>query len=86
MFTRMIAVLAILIAGTAPALAKRVALVIGNGAYEHTIPLPNPSNDAELMAAKLRSLGFEVVAGQDQTYNDMRRSVLDFARKPMVPR
>ncbi|MBG6155987.1 MAG: caspase family protein [Roseibium album] len=81
MFTRMIAVLAILIAGTAPALAKRVALVIGNGAYEHTIPLPNPSNDAELMAAKLRSLGFEVVAGQDQTYNDMRRSVLDFAKK-----
>ena len=81
MFTRMIAVLAILLAGTAPALAKRVALVIGNGAYEHTVPLPNPSNDAELMAAKLRSLGFEVVAGQDQTYNDMRRSVLDFAKK-----
>ncbi|MET1415369.1 caspase family protein [Roseibium sp. HPY-6] len=81
MFTRLIAVLAILIAGTAPALAKRVALVIGNGAYEHTIPLPNPSNDAEQMAAKLRSLGFEVVAGQDQTYNDMRRSVMDFAKK-----
>nr|WP_319387271.1 caspase family protein [uncultured Roseibium sp.] len=81
MFTRMIAVLAILLAGTIPALAKRVALVIGNGAYEHTIPLPNPSNDAEKMAAKLRSLGFEVVAGQDQTYNDMRRSVLDFAKK-----
>ncbi|WP_305985430.1 caspase family protein [Roseibium sp. MMSF_3544] len=81
MFTRMIAVLAILIAGTAPALAKRVALVIGNGAYEHTVPLPNPSNDAEQMATKLKSLGFEVVAGQDQTYNDMRRSVMEFAKK-----
>jgi uncharacterized caspase-like protein len=81
MFKRMIAVLAILIAGTAPALAKRVALVIGNGAYEHTVPLPNPANDAELMASKLRGLGFEVVAGQDQSYNDMRRTVMQFAKK-----
>ncbi|MCV0429431.1 MAG: caspase family protein [Roseibium sp.] len=81
MFKRMIAVLAILIAGTAPALAKRVALVIGNGAYEHTVPLPNPANDAQLMATKLRGLGFEVVAGQDQTYNGMRRTVMEFAKK-----
>jgi len=81
MFIRMIAVLAIVLAGTAPALAKRVALVIGNGAYEHTVPLPNPANDAEQMAAKLRSLGFDVVAGQDQTYGDMRRSVMSFAKK-----
>ncbi len=81
MFKRMIAVLAILAAGTAPALAKRVALVIGNGAYEHTVALPNPANDAELMAAKLRGLGFDVVAGQDQTYSDMRRSVMQFAKK-----
>ena len=81
MFKRMIAVLAIVLAGTAPALAKRVALVIGNGAYEHTVALPNPANDAEQMAAKLRGLGFEVVAGQDQTYSEMRRSVMDFAKK-----
>lgn len=81
MFKRVIAVLAILTVWTAPAFAKRVALVIGNGAYEHTVALPNPANDAQTMATKLRSLGFEVVAGQDQTYNDMRRSVLDFAKK-----
>lgn len=81
MFKRLIAVLAIVLAGTAPALAKRVALVIGNGAYEHTVPLPNPANDAEQMAAKLRALGFDVVAGQDQTYSDMRRSVMNFAKK-----
>lgn len=81
MFKRMIAVLAILTVWTAPAFAKRVALVIGNGAYEHTVTLPNPANDAQTMATKLRSLGFEVVAGQDQTYSDMRRSVLDFAKK-----
>lgn len=81
MFKRLIAVLAIILAGTAPALAKRVALVIGNGAYEHTVPLPNPANDAQQMAAKLRALGFDVVAGQDQTYNDMRRSVMNFSKK-----
>jgi len=81
MFKRLIAVLAIILAGTAPALAKRVALVIGNGAYEHTVPLPNPANDAEQMAAKLRALGFDVVAGQDQTYGDMRRTVMNFAKK-----
>ncbi|MEP3429467.1 MAG: caspase family protein [Roseibium sp.] len=81
MFKHMIAVLAILITGTAPALAKRIALVIGNGAYEHTVPLPNPANDAEQMTTKLRGLGFEVVSGQDQTYNDMRRTVMEFAKK-----
>ncbi|MEP5625080.1 MAG: caspase domain-containing protein, partial [Hyphomicrobiales bacterium] len=81
MFKHVIAVLAILITGTVPALAKRVALVIGNGAYEHTVPLPNPANDAEQMTSKLRGLGFEVVSGQDQNYNDMRRTVMEFARK-----
>ena len=32
--------------------AERVALVIGNGAYAHAGPLPNPPNDARGMAAK----------------------------------
>ncbi|TYC50425.1 caspase [Rhodobacterales bacterium] len=81
MFKRVIAAVAILTIWTAPAFAKRVALVIGNGSYEHTVTLPNPANDAQLMAAKLRGLGFEVVAGQDQTYSDMRRSVMAFAKK-----
>ncbi|WP_420337489.1 caspase family protein [Roseibium sp.] len=81
MFKHLIAVLAIVLAGTAPALAKRVALVIGNGAYEHTIALPNPANDAEVMAGKLRGLGFDVVSGMDQSYTDMRRTVMEFAKK-----
>ncbi len=81
MFKRLIAVLAIVMVGTAPALAKRVALVIGNGAYENTIQLPNPANDAQQIATKLRSLGFDVVSGQDETYTEMRRSVMEFAKK-----
>ena len=45
----------------APALAqKRVALVIGNGGYQHTAHLKNPVNDAEDMATALQRLGFHV--------------------------
>ena len=43
--------------------AERVALVIGNGAYEHVATLKNPGNDAADMAAALGRLGFEVVEG-----------------------
>lgn len=44
----------------------RVALVIGNSAYKHARALANPKNDAEGMAAPLKWLGFEVVAGTDR--------------------
>jgi|GEM_PF-2116829 len=40
---------------------KRVALVIGNSDYKSPTPkLPNPINDARLMAATLSGLGFDV--------------------------
>ena len=44
----------------ADAAEKRVALVIGNGAYA-SAPLKNPANDARDMGAALRALGFEVI-------------------------
>src|SRR5262245_43776149 len=50
---------------TQAAAEKRVALVIGNAAYQHAPPLRNPSNDATDIAAKLRELGFDVVEGID---------------------
>lgn len=40
---------------------RRVALVVGNGAYEYTSWLANPPNDAADMAAALEGLGFEVI-------------------------
>ncbi len=46
---------------------RRVALVIGNGAYKHAPPLPNPANDARLMAEALRAIGFELVGGRALT-------------------
>ena len=46
--------------------AKRVALVIGNSKYVNAVALPNPANDARLIASTLRNAGFEVIEGIDQ--------------------
>ena len=55
----------------------RVALVIGNSAYE-TGPLRNPINDARIMAATLRDLGFDVIERLDVDQKAMKRAVGDF--------
>lgn len=62
------AILFVAIATTAAARAEsRVALVIGNGAYQHTSALKNPANDAAQMSSALRKIGFSVVEGRDLT-------------------
>ena len=58
-------------------MAKRLALVIGNGAYK-VGPLRNPVNDARATAALLRQIGFEVIDGYDLDYANMRRAISDF--------
>src|SRR5215475_2995262 len=58
---------------------KRVALVIGNGAYQQAPELPNPRNDAEDMAAALKALGFTVILGLDLDKRAMDSKVLAFA-------
>ena len=50
-------------AGGAPA-ERRVALVIGNSAYQNVAPLKNPANDAPLMAEALTAVGFELIGGK----------------------
>ncbi|MEM6824510.1 MAG: caspase family protein [Pseudomonadota bacterium] len=68
-------------AGTAEATAERkVALVIGNGAYLHAAPLANPVNDAQAMSNKLESLGFETYTGFDLDKFGIERLLRDFAR------
>ena len=60
---------------------KRVALVIGNGAYQHLPHLDNPTNDAQLMAATLKSVGFELIGGGALTDLDragFERAIRDF--------
>lgn len=41
--------------------AQRVALVIGNAAYENATPLANPGNDASDMCAALKAVGFRTL-------------------------
>ena len=60
--------------------AGRVALVIGNSAYEHTTPLRNPSNDANDMARALADLGFEVIEGLDLDKSGFAEKLREFAR------
>jgi Caspase domain len=65
-----------LIALASPAAAeKRVALVIGNSAYQNITRLDNPSHDAELMGETLASLGFVLIGGHAQL--DLDKSALD---------
>lgn len=59
---------------------RRMALVVGNGAYQHAAPLANPVNDAEAMASKLEALGFETYVGFDLDKIGMERLLRDFAR------
>ena len=72
-------VLILLAAQTASA-EKRVALVIGNSAYTNVSALPNPKNDAELMAGALRESGFEVVTALDADRRTMGRAIRKFGR------
>ena len=53
-----------LLAGSALAVDRqRVALVVGNAAYEHAPALRNPGNDATGVAAALGALDYEVIQG-----------------------
>jgi uncharacterized caspase-like protein len=59
---------------------KRVALVMGNSRYEAS-PLRNPVNDAKLVAATLREMGFDVIARTDVNLREMQLAVREFSRK-----
>jgi uncharacterized caspase-like protein len=60
---------------------RRVALVIGNSAYQSVPQLKNPHNDAAGMSDKLTALGFEVVTGLDLSLMDTRQKVREFVEK-----
>ncbi|QSE95925.1 caspase family protein [Fulvivirga lutea] len=57
---------------------KRVALIIGNAAYEGAGALVNTVNDAKVMEETLKELGFEVTSILDGSYEDMKRAVYSF--------
>lgn len=58
---------------------KRVALVIGNSAYQAVVPLANPVRDATAVAEMFRKAGFDVVEfKQDMKNVDLRRALNAF--------
>jgi uncharacterized caspase-like protein len=62
-----------------PASAQtRLALVIGNGAYSGLPALPNPANDARLIASELEKAGFKVSLSTDQTQSQMKSGIATF--------
>ncbi len=61
----------ILLATPFQALAERVALVIGMGAYQHVVQLKNTINDADAVAAKLQSVGFKVTLATDKSQAEL---------------
>jgi uncharacterized caspase-like protein len=63
------------------AAGRRVALVIGNGAYANIKALPNPPNDARAIAKSLRAIGFAVSEGIDLDRATMQKVTRDFLRE-----
>ena len=58
---------------------QRVALVIGNGAYQSS-PLKNPVNDATDMAQALKDKGFAVTLRTNIGNRDMRQAIRAFSQ------
>ncbi len=55
---------------------RRIALVIGNGAYRNVHPLDNPPRDAKLVAAALKDVGFQTVTLSNDLTRDKFFEVL----------
>jgi hypothetical protein len=62
------------------AAAKRVALVIGNGAYQEAGTLNNPVNDAADMAKALTQMGFDAILGLDLDRRGFDEKLRAFSR------
>lgn len=58
----------------------RIALVIGNGGYQAVNALPNPPQDAALMAEALKKAGFAVTLVQDGDLAAMGAAVTQFGK------
>jgi hypothetical protein len=71
----------LLVSADAALADKRVAFVVGNGAYKNVPQLPNPAIDASSMARALRNVGFDVVEGTNLTRDKMTEKLLDFGKR-----
>jgi uncharacterized caspase-like protein len=76
-----LSVVGMLVSANAAKADRRVAFVVGNGAYKNVTQLPNPPIDAKAMAGVLRNAGFDVVEGIDLTRDKMTERLLEFGKK-----
>jgi len=76
-----LSVVGMLVSANAAKADRRVAFVVGNGAYKNVAPLPNPPIDAKAMAGVLRNAGFDVVEGINLTRDKMTERLLEFGKK-----
>jgi uncharacterized protein YraI len=76
-------VLAVVLTASAAFAETRVALVIGNSAYQNASALPNPRNDSEAIAAKLSSIGFDVMLREDLDGQGFRIALGEFSEKSL---
>lgn len=74
-------IFACLAASPSVADGKRLALIVGNGAYQNAPVLDNPRNDARAMAEELRNLGFDVILGLDTDAAALRSLVQTFGSR-----
>jgi uncharacterized caspase-like protein len=80
-FTLILSLICMALSATAAQADRRVAFVVGNGAYKNVAALPNPPIDAKAIAGALRNVGFEVVEGTNLTRDKMTERLLDFGKK-----
>jgi uncharacterized caspase-like protein len=73
------AIVAILVGAGSGHAEKRVALVVGNGAYQHADKLANPVTDARRVRDALAKLRFDIVFGEDVDQKSLRRIIGRFA-------
>src|SRR5512138_1982138 len=76
-----LAILALCIAtglATTARAEKRVALLIGNNAYQNVSRLQTAINDARAVGAALRGLGFQVILAENQSRRAMSEALLAF--------
>jgi uncharacterized caspase-like protein len=76
------AVLAFCACSHAALAEKRVALVVGNSAYENVVGLTNPAHDAAAITDMFKRAGFDVVDSKHDLKNaEMRRALREFTDK-----
>jgi len=79
---RIVAAVLFAIALAQPALAeRRLALVVGNDAYDEVAGLRKAVSDAHAMADALKPLGFEVAVVDNASRSAMSRGLVDFERR-----